>query len=52
MPADECTDCERHFPGGEGLIDGRCPPCHADFRDRRKVAKKAEKTPQGKGKEE
>ena len=35
MPADECKDCEAHFPGGEGLIDGRCPSCDAYFREAR-----------------
>ena len=34
MPRDECIVCDRHFPGGEGLEDGRCPPCAQDFRAR------------------
>jgi len=34
MPRDECRDCEKHFPHGEGLVDGRCPACLAVFRER------------------
>jgi len=35
MARDECRDCEKHFPGGVGLVDGRCPDCLALFRERR-----------------
>jgi hypothetical protein len=35
MARDECGDCKEHFPGGEGLRDGRCPACLALFEERR-----------------
>lgn len=38
MPANECKDCERDFPGGEGLIDDRCPSCHAEYQERHREA--------------
>jgi len=34
MARDVCTDCEQDFPGGEGLIDGRCPSCYATFEEK------------------
>ena len=34
MPRDECRDCGNHFPGGEGLVDGRCPSCLALYLER------------------
>jgi len=40
MPLDECVDCGTHFPGGEGLKDGRCPACRALFKQRRAEASK------------
>ena len=51
MPRDECSDCEAHFPGGEGLTEGRCRGCRTAFLARQrkeatkgpaKAAKKAE----------
>lgn len=34
MARDECIDCEQQFPGGEGLIGGRCLNCHTAFKKR------------------
>jgi hypothetical protein len=44
MPLDECRDCEERFPGGEGLVDGRCPRCLAVYRERQE-----EQEPEGQG---
>jgi hypothetical protein len=51
MPRDQCIDCEIHVPGGEGLEDGRCPACAADYAERQRV-KPPEGEPQGDGEEE
>lgn len=41
MARDQCIDCDKHFPGGEGLVEGRCSSCLADFEERQRAAKKA-----------
>lgn len=38
MPRDECCDCEHQFPGGDGLIDGRCRSCRAAYLARTRTA--------------
>ena len=39
MARDECRDCEQTFPGGEELVDGRCPACLALLEERQREAK-------------
>ena len=51
MALDVCSDCEERFPGGEGLKDGRCPPCLAAFEQRRAEAR-AEPEPEPEEQEE
>lgn len=41
MPRDECINCDKHFPAGEGLTDGRCPACAAEFEEHQRAAKEA-----------
>jgi len=47
-----CRDCERHFPGGEGLKDGRCPGCAAIFEKAQAEAPPADEPAEGEWEEE
>lgn len=52
MARDQCIDCERDFPFGEGLKDGRCPSCAAIFEKAHAKGRKAAKPAEGEEEEE